>query len=426
MLKRSIDLAGRSAANGHVATGFEPVRALFESELIDHGRGGSAFCAYVGGEPVVDLWAGEARPDVPWAQDTLTTVFSATKGMAALCAQILSDRGELDVDAPVARYWPAFAQAGKERALVRHVLSHTVGVLGMPDAGSLLDWSGRGWGDYEQIAARLAAAEPAWEPGTKVGYHAVTYGWLVGELVRRITGKTIGTFFHDEVATPLDLDLWLGTPPQEHPRCADLFEHSTDGMAADDAFMFRAECEQARHPETLSAQAGIAMHGSSIGDHMVTFFTHPRVREVEIAASNASGTAHALARMYAMLSMGGELDGARIVSPESIAEFSTEAAIGPNATWPWNELRLPSGNVATASLMRWALGYGRDVPDPDGPTAYGPVDEAFGMGGFGGQVAFCDPVNRIAVGYLRNHLSLASQDASKLIDALYDCAGIAT
>src|SRR6185436_19233400 len=124
--------------------------------------------------------------------DTMSTLFSCTKGLAALSAQILADRGLVDVEAPVARYWPEFAQAGKERVLVRHVLGHSAGVIALPDAGDLLDWDGRGWDDYDAIAARLAAASPAWEPGTKVGYHAITCGWLTQELVRRIDGRTLG------------------------------------------------------------------------------------------------------------------------------------------------------------------------------------------------------------------------------------------
>jgi CubicO group peptidase (beta-lactamase class C family) len=393
---------------GSVAPGFEAVREIFDEELADFGRGGGAFCAYVEGERVVDLWGGHAKPDLPWSQDTITTLFSATKGMAALCAQVLYDRGQLDVDSPVAEYWPEFAQAGKERALVRQVLAHTVGVLALPDPESLLDWEGRGWGAYEEIAARLAASAPEWEPGSKVGYHAVTYGWLLGELVTRITGMSIGAFFHDAVAVPLGLDLWIGTPYEQQRRLADLIEWSDDDRVPEDL----ARLLQAmRDPDTLLARSHIFMHGGTVIDNVVGFFGNPQVRALEIAGSNGSGTARGLARMYALLSMGGELDGTRIVSPESVAAIGAEAAIGPDALWPWDQ----------RPTLRWSLGHRRNLLGPGQLITFGPVDEAFGITGLGGQIAFCDPVNRVAVAYVRNHLTLSREPSAKLVDAVYQC-----
>jgi CubicO group peptidase (beta-lactamase class C family) len=394
---------------GSVAPGFEAVRDTFDEELADFGRGGGALCAYVEGEKVVDLWGGQAKPDVPWSEDTITTLFSATKGMAALCAQVLYDRGQLDVDAPVAQYWTEFAQAGKERALVRHVLSHTVGVVALPDPEDLLDWEGRGWDAYEEIAARLAASAPAWEPGSRVGYHAVTYGWILGELIRRITDMTIGAFFREAVAAPLGLDLWIGTPHEEQRRLAQLIAWPTDSVPEDLARWV----QELGDPQTLLGRSNLFMHGSTIIDNVVRFLGSPDVRAIEIASSNGSGAARGLARMYAMLSMGGELDGTRVVSPESVAAFGAEAAIGRDALWPRDEAR----------TLRWALGYRRNLLGPDQPVTFGPTDEAFGMTGLGGQMAFCDPADRVAIGYVRNHLTLSWESSTRLVDAVYRCAG---
>jgi CubicO group peptidase (beta-lactamase class C family) len=203
---------------------------VFEANVDGFGDGGGALCVYVDGVKVVDVWAGEAKPGVAWKDDTLATIMSSTKGLTALCAQILYDRGLLDIDAPVSEYWPEFAQAGKDKALVRHILNHTVGVLAFPGTEDFLDLDGSGWDQLEEIAARLAATPPAWEPGTRTTYHALTCGWLTGELIRRITGKTVGTFLETEVTKPLDVDIWIGTPVDAQQRLADVidFLHSED------------------------------------------------------------------------------------------------------------------------------------------------------------------------------------------------------
>ena len=185
----------------------------------DLGDGGGAFCAFVDGECVVDVWTGVAGPDGrAWEEDTRAVIMSSTKGMTTLCAHILEDRGELDLDAPVARYWPEFGQAGKSATTVRQLLSHQSGAIGVPGADELLSWDGRGWKDTEAIAAAIASGEPAWEPGTRHGYHGVTFGWLVGELVRRISGQSLGTFFEAEVAGPLGRGRAPSAPPPTSSR----------------------------------------------------------------------------------------------------------------------------------------------------------------------------------------------------------------
>ena len=192
----------------------------------DLGGGGGAFCAYVDGECVVDVWAGAAAPGRAWERDTRAVVMSSTKGLTALCAHLLEDRGELDLDAPVTRYWPEFGCLGKEPTTVRQLLSHQSGAIGLPGSDDLLSWDGRGWSDTVAIAAGVARGAPAWEPGTRHGYHGVTFGWLVGELVRRISGTSLGTFFEAEVARPLGVagSVSIGTPPAELGSVATVME----------------------------------------------------------------------------------------------------------------------------------------------------------------------------------------------------------
>ena len=195
----------------------------------DEGREvGAAFAAYHRGRKVVDLWGGVADPATgrPWSEDTIVLVFSSTKGATALCANLLAERGQLDVDAPVADYWPEFAQAGKGQIPVRYLLSHEAGLAWIDGDMSLeeaLSW--------DPVVAALARQKPHWEPGTQHGYHATTYGWLVGEVIRRVCGRSVGTFFREEVAGPLGLDFWIGLPESEEPRVAPLIAFELPGGA---------------------------------------------------------------------------------------------------------------------------------------------------------------------------------------------------
>lgn len=187
-----LSTAGGELHEGVTAPGYETVREVFARGIRGFSAGGACFAAYVHGQPVVDLWGGMAGPGQPWERDTLAVMMSSTKGLVGLCAQILSERGQLEVDVPVSRYWPEFAQNGKGAVLVSHVLTHSAGILELPRDLVSLGWDGRGWDDHEAIAAALAAARPLWAAGEGFGYHALTYGWLVGELVRRVTGKSLG------------------------------------------------------------------------------------------------------------------------------------------------------------------------------------------------------------------------------------------
>src|SRR4051812_47832764 len=204
---------------GTVEAGFEGVRDAFAKNFEDHGEVGAAFALHVDAKLVVDLWGGMADPKTnrPYTEDTLQLVFSTTKGATAMCANLLAERGLLDVDAPVAQYWPEFAQNGKENIPVRMLLNHQAGLYTVDKAPAYADTL-----KWDPIIEALAAQKPLWEPGTQHGYHAVTYGWLVGEVVRRISGRSIGQFFQEEIAAPLGIEFWIGLPKEQHDRVAPL------------------------------------------------------------------------------------------------------------------------------------------------------------------------------------------------------------
>lgn len=377
--------------NGHVAAGFEPVVDTFEENFALRGEVGAEFCAYVGGERVVNIWAGMATPDRPWARDTLVFVFSVTKGPTALVAQILADRGVMALDAPVATYWPEFAARGKDRVLVRQLLNHTVGLPSFPGYWDLVSFDdAAGWRRTEEIAARLAAAPLTWEPGTRVGYHSITYGWFVGELVRRIDGRTLGAFFADEVADPLGLDFWIGLPVEQHGRVAKL-RHDPDP-----AFDLLKALGGPENP------GGAALFIGPERGSPIDLANNPDYWTAEAPAVNGVGDARSVARMYAMLAGGGELDGVRIVSEESVVAHSAEQARGTDAVF--------------GGETRVALGYGRSTP---GGLTLGPSDEAFGMQGIGGSVGYADPVAEVGFGYAMNqtHMEVGTDRRPRALSA---------
>ncbi len=404
--------------------GFEPVREAFEQGVTDLGNGGGAFCAYVGGTPVVDLWGGTARPGQPWAADTRAVLMSLTKGLAALSVQILVDRGQVDLDAPVSAYWPEFAAGGKEKVLVRHVLTHTAGVLSFPGEPDLLGLDGTGWDDYEAIAKGLAAATPAWEPGTRFGYHALSFGWLLAEIVYRVTGRRVGVFFHDEVAEPLGLDTRIGTPPAEQALVAHVRPFSLAGLPPQAVQAYEANQARVRDAGTLAGQAFAARNGTTIMDHPDEFFNDPHVLGLEIPSANGTSTARSLARLFAMLAMGGELDGVRLLSRQTVRAFGIVQVRSPDATvGRVSEHQFDPDQSGPSLIVPWALGYIGNFAAPGQGLRYGPVESAFGSEGGRGEIAFCDPEHQISVGFVRSQLDMTGTFSARLIDALYECVG---
>jgi CubicO group peptidase (beta-lactamase class C family) len=397
--------------SGNVTLGFEAVHEAFAAGMPQFGGGGGAFAAYVGGRLVVDLWGGWARPGSAWAQDTRAVMFSATKGLAAMAMQVLADRGQLDVDAPVARYWPEFGQAGKQTVTVRQVLGHTAGVLSFPGYAGLLHGDGRGYDQYDAIAAGLAAAVPAWSPGTRHGYHMKTFGWIVGELVRRITGQTIGAFVRETICEPLSLDVSIGTPPGLLPRVARVID-ALDEVPPESAAGRDILRSALNDPATLLGQANLA---TGVVPSREALVNSPVFLTAEFASGGGTGDARSLARLFAMFGGGGSLGGVRILSAESVHAWSQDEVSGPDVLF--TDLGVPGAAVS----VRRSLGYLLMNPPAEGLTGLDPVPAAVGVLGLGGQVAFCDPARDLAVGFVRSELTLSREFSDSLIRALYSC-----
>ena len=388
------------SVEGEVVAGFEAVKAVFAEQVAQVGAGGAAFAAVVDGRPVVDLWAGRAGKR-PWRHETRCVLMSTTKGFGATAVARLIERGELDVEAPVARYWPEFAAAGKAEITVAQLLSHSAGLVTVPGYEDLLSPDGEGWDRTDEIVRRLAAAAPEWPPGSAHGYHGLTIGWLVGELVRRVAGVSVGTLIREEVAGPLKLELDLGTPPERQHLVAPLI--LPGDRAAVDADMDVADPE-------LMARMFLTVDGRSILDTAPAFFGDPDCLQLELGGSNATGTARAVATLFGALANEGSCDGTRLLAPETVAAVTAEQRRGPDRM---------SGSEA-----RWALGFALAVaPDADAPTppAWGPHDESFGANGYGGQIGFADPVSRVGVGFVRSELLAIDTLGPSLVRALYDC-----
>ncbi|MFG2114760.1 serine hydrolase domain-containing protein [Streptomyces sp. NPDC048718] len=371
--------------NGEVAPGFEPVREAFAANFTQHGDIGAAVCVYWHGRPVVDLWGGVADPETgrPWTRETLQLVYSATKGATATAAHILVERGMLDLDAPVAKYWPEFAANGKADIPVRWLLSHRAGLVALDEPLPLpqaLAW--------DPMAAALAAQRPLWAPGTAHGYHGRTWGWLVGEVIRRVSGRSPGRFFADEIAGPLGLDFYIGLPTSERDRVSrmvyrrpavDLTTVPAEAVPEE----LREQVAAWRDPNSFSNRA------YAVTDPAAIDFDSPEVQAAELPSSNGIGTAQALARMYAALI--GEVDGVRLLAPETLTSATEEQASGKDQV-----LVFPS---------RFGVGY--MLPTDDNPMT-GP--KAFGHTGRGGSLAFADPEHGIAFGYVMNHIISGSGD----------------
>lgn len=380
---------------GEVAAGFEGVREEFEANFARRGDVGGAVSVYRDGRPVVDLWGGAADADTgrPWTRDTLQLVYSATKGGTATAVHLLAQRGEVDLDAPVARYWPEFAANGKAGISLRQLLSHQAGLAAI-DHPVPLD-AALAW---EPMVAALAAQRPLWTPGTAHGYHGRTWSWLVGEVVRRVSGRTPGRFFAEEIAAPLGLDFFVGLPAGERARVSrmnypkpavDLSSVPLDSIPQE----FRAAVAAWSDPGSLSNRA------FAITDPADIDFDAPEVQAAELPASNGIGTARALARMYAALI--GEVDGVRLLTPEALASATAEQAAGADLV-----LMTPS---------RFACGY--MLPTEATPLT-GP--SAFGHPGRGGSLAFADPDLGLAFGYVTNTIMSGPDDtrAASLVDAV--------
>ncbi|HWA67752.1 MAG TPA: serine hydrolase domain-containing protein [Mycobacteriales bacterium] len=406
----------------HVAAGFEPVRELLDNSPMLRD-GGAAFAAYVDGELVVDAHAGVSRPGVPWRPDNLAVLMSITKSFAAMCIQILDDRGEIDLDAKVARYWPEFAAAGKAEVTVRQVMRHSAGAITVPPQLELLAGDGNGWDAYDAIAEAIAAQPPAWPPGTKHGYHALTFGWLVAEIVRRITGRSAGDFFRNEVVKPLDLDIVIGADDADLARVALVTEFDTAALPYPMRKMMETLSRKMCDPTTPAGMAFAGNGTDSVISRVVDLVAHGGILRAEVLASSGLATAPALAKFFGILALGGEVDGKRIVSADSvrkwtIPEVTSSDYVSTSAfpSWLVTALRLERLSRSTRTL-----GYLYNNPPARGPRPFGPTPTAVGGMGAGGQVGFADPVRRVSCGFVRTALSHKPDFGNQLIAKFYEC-----
>ncbi|MGA5322670.1 serine hydrolase domain-containing protein [Streptomyces seoulensis] len=359
--------------NGTVAEGFEPVAEAFAANFARLGERGAAVAVYRYGHRVADLWAGTRDVDgsAPWERGTAQIVRSATKGVAAAALLLLHQRGLLDLDAPVGTYWPEFKAAGKERTLVRDLLAHRAGVPVLdrpltPEEAA----------DPDLGAAAVAAQAPVWEPGTDHGYHAQTYSWLTGELVRRVTGRPVGEFIASEIAAPAGADVWLGLPDSERARVGRVGPlPAPEATGALKVRPKRAVADAYADPASLTRRAFAAI--TPLPDENA-----PGYRAAALPASNGIATADGLARVYSSLI--GEVDGGtRLFTPETTELARTEASAGPDRVL----------------VVGTRFGLGFMLHGPASPLL---SPTAFGHPGRGGALAFADPASGISFGYVTN------------------------
>ncbi|HEX4906587.1 MAG TPA: serine hydrolase domain-containing protein [Acidimicrobiales bacterium] len=376
---------------------FSAVADEFERNLRERGERGASFCATVGGETVVDLWGGEG-----WERDTTTVVMSSTKGATALAAHLLVSAGELDLDAPVATYWPEFAANGKEGVLVRHLLSHQAGLPALREplpAGGFFDWG--------LVTSRLAAEAPFWEPGTRHGYHALTFGFLVGEVVRRVTGRSLGTFVAEEIAEPLGLDLQIGVA--DVAGIAPLVPPDMTTLTPDQVppFYVQAMTDPTSIPALVLGNTGGYMDPGA--------WNEPDALRAEIPAAGGVANARALAGMYRAIVHDRKVGRYALTSGDVVRMASIQSA--------------GSSDAVLGSPGRWTLGFFRAAATPRGVTPAAVValsDDAFGHTGNGGSYGFADPGCDASFAYVMSQMSMAmglSPTGQALADAFYSSLG---
>jgi len=359
----------RDIADGFVQDKFAGAKAAFEANFESGADVGASFCATKDGETVVDLWGGwaDAEKTRPWTRDTIVNVYSTTKTMTFLSALIVADRGELDFDAPVAKYWPEFAANGKADIKVSYLMAHSAGLSGWKEKitkETLYDW--------DKATSLLAAQAPLWPPGTQSGYHAITQGYLVGEVIRRITGKSLGTFFREEIAEPLGADFWIGLPASEDARVADLIPPPPGGAIGDNL-------------QTELQKITFNNPGVDVAE------TRTRAwRGAEIPAGGGTGNARAVAEIHAILANGGVAKGKRFLS-----EAGCRKAL---------ELQIEGTDLVLGLPARFGMGFGlpsATVPLPNPNTIY--------WGGYGGSLIVIDMDARTTFAYVMNKMGDGTQ-----------------
>lgn len=372
---------------GRVESGFEAIRDAFVNNFEAHAEVGAACAVYRDGFCVADLWGGLADPTAgrAWQEDTIQLVFSATKGVTAIILNRMAEQGELDLDAPVASVWRAFAENHKQKITIRQVLSHRAGLANVTGQLSFDEVLAG-----EPVARAIAAQAPNWEPGIAHGYHARSYGWILGEIVRRVSGKTLGAYFADEIAAPLGLDFWIGLPEDLLARCARTIPPDPENRTLSD--MLGADSLTA---QVISGPSGLFAYDET--------WNRPDVLACEMPSSNGVGDARSLARLYAACI--GEVDGTRLLSDETVANASIVQSKGPDKV----------------ILVHSCFGTGFMLPPMLAPHC---GERSFGHQGAGGAIAFADPDAGMSFAYVMNEMRFdirGDPRSAGLLEALYHC-----
>jgi CubicO group peptidase (beta-lactamase class C family) len=370
----------------------ERFASLFNENFTRFGELGAAVSVWRNGESVLELHGGfrDGKRETPWTPDTMVLFWSATKGLGSACLLHVLQERHFGLDRRVAEFWPEFAQAGKDQITLSQLLSHQAGLTALDESVDVLDHAG--------VIAALEKQAPLWPPGNAHGYHARTFGFLIDELVRRIAGKTVSEYWRRVFAEPLKLDIWIGLPEAEQDRAAIIYAARAGGTAAPAEFY-----RDLVTPGTLARKAFTSPRGL----HSVSAMNTAENRALQIVSFSGIGSASSLAKFYAMLANGGELEGRRYFAPETIVQMTTSLSSGVDRIF----------QIPTA----FSAGFMKDPPDSP-RRIFGPSPLAFGHPGAGGSHAFADPENRISFAYVMNQMEqslLPNEKSLRLVNAIY-------
>ncbi len=396
--------------HGNNTAEFSEVRRVLEANFVKRGERGASVCIWHGKDKVVDLWAGttDKSREEPWQENTITTMFSSTKGLVALCFLMLADRGEFSYDQPVSMYWPEFAAEGKEAISIRTFLNHRSGLITIDTPISLEDLEER----PEDVATLAAAQKPFWQPGEDQGYHAVTYGIYAAEIFKRIANESLGSFFAREVASPLHIDVFIGLPADKRDELSQIypanFSDKLFQMVPKMLFSGSTEGRVYRSVAFGGDAAKAFSNPKELGIRGIENFNSSQVHAMELPWGNGIGNARGMAKIYAALANGGEIDGVRLVSPQAIEPLLARQS--------WSErdrvLCKPQG---------WSQGFIKEDT-----AIFSPNTESFGHPGAGGALGWCDPTNHLAIAYIPNKMAthIRSPRARALVAAAYRSIGL--
>ena len=368
------------------------LKPLFQENFEKFGELGAAVSVWQNGKSLIDLYGGfcDAGRDKPWTTDTVVLVWSATKGIGSACVLHALQQRKIDLHRLVTEFWPEFGQADKDKITLEQLLSHQAGLCALDQRVDVLD--------YDGVVRALEAQAPLWSPGTAHGYHARTFGFLLDELIRRITGKTVSEYWQENFARPLELDFWIGLPETENPRVATIYA-AKSGKQPEPAKFYRDLVT----PGTLARKTFTSPYGLNV----ISKMNDPHIRSHPNVSFGGIGSASALAKFYSMLANGGELNGQTFFSPKTIEWMTTALSDGIDRVF-----QIP---------MAFSAGFMKDSRDA-ARRLFGPSETSFGHPGAGGSHAFADPENKIAFAYGMNQMEqsvLPNEKSLRLVDAIY-------